>query len=930
MYVIARRNVADIPVGTFELLLQEDGIQLPTTGGAEKPIRCFLPNHGGHDKTPSASVNVVKGTFYCHKCDIGLNAVTYLKEMRGLANEDISKELGQQGWDDRRIQAAQDKQREYEQHRQGRPKWTDKTWASLKGRAQIASHDYLAADGTLVCRLIRYKKKPEEKGPKCLPFTPASQEGGWWSCGPLSEELPPEDSRCTRIPLYRLPEMLEKLKANPGRQIWIVEGEKCVDAVLGIQDMRKKDGTPSEMGPPPCTTGMFGFNPDRIDFSPLEGQKILLMSDQDDAGHAKMLKLAAHLAGKLGCAVKTLLPPGEAEPRFKGFDIADALAEGGWPGALKWIGEVGGPKTYQFKERSKTDIPNLDPMDESDYFKVLGLSGQDHIAVQSKATHEVHLLPRKSLFREGSLIILAPLHFWMNQSGGQGFGTTPRLSFADSMLRAAEGKGHVNVREDTVSRGAARKDKTVIFNVGDKVLFPGPDGRLSEPRSFDQAEGLYQPGPTIPLHDDPNAPMWARSLYDAIISYRFMSLIDARAFSGWIVSSIVGGALDFRPMVWLLAPPSTGKTYLLERVLTPVLYGLVLPMAETTDAGLMTAMASDSLPCYLDEFEPSKGDEQKWTKILDLIRVATGGGGSRLRGTAGNTLVVMHQPRFSILVASTMRMVLSTANESRYFTIRLANNPVDNWPKVRRAIEDSTETKKTAAIRTLIIRNAPAIIDKAKELEDALSVEQSKLGTREIMMIAALTAGAGFLSGDYDYVMRRVGTKDDTYTILNQLLSSLIRTPDGDNLSLAEVLRVGYWSDSGTFHPRGFVTPLANLAARYGFKMGGPSALWVGTNIEAQSALLRHTASANIDIDDYFRRLPGSERLETSKGAARRIRFADMQRHAYVIGEEALEAAGFSPSKTLIADDDPVPPHGYGDGGNDQQQAFQTDDEVPF
>ena len=878
----------DIPAGTLEILLREDGIILPTAGDAEKMIHCFSEGH--EDSHPSMAVNVVKGLYRCHGCGTKGDSYTYLIEQRGLSKSDAMDALKGRGWNDERLSAAQETRKAIEGSEKGLPKWTDKTWASLKGRPQIGEHDFRLEDGTLIARLIRYASPDSGKGPKVLPFTPCSK-GGWWSSDPLAGNIPPEDRRIIQRPLYRLPELISALEKRPGRQIWIVEGEKCVDAVLSLE------GVGADF-PPACTTAMFGAVEmfDKNDLTILEGKTVMLMADQDEPGRAKMLKLASHLAGNLGCAVKTFLPPGDAEPRAQGYDVADAIYSGGWPGVLEWVKEVGSPKTYQVKKtiNQEHEAAYLAPMNESAHFKTLGLYGLEHVAIQSKATHEIHIIRRTQLLSEGALLIIAPLTFWNERSAGQGFGPTARRTFADSLLRAAEARGHVDV-ENLMGRGCAKNGSKISYNLGDRVLVQGADGRLTESSDIGKAEGLFQPGRPIQVQDNPRAAEFAKDLYDAVMDYRWLAPVDGRAFLGWIVSSIIGGGLPFRPMLWLLAPATSGKTYLLTEILAPVLRSLILPLGSTTEAGLVTAMSGDSMPCYLDEFEPAKGQEHRWESILSLVRMATSGEGARLRGTVGNAATVMHRPRFSMLVASVHRPTLTTADDSRFFTVRFSAKMVHNWPQVRRAIESATDPDKTLAIRSHIIRHAPQILERALDIEDNLLTASQGLSTREAMIIAALTAGAEFLSGDGTHVRRRQGVRDDTYTIFNRLLSSLVRTHEGPELTLAEILRKGWWDDtSGMFIPGGINQDYVKLAGRYGFKMATQDTMYVGTDLEAQNNLLRRSEFANVDLSDYFRRLPGVQRLETHKGGVRKMRFADVQRVTLLVSPDAVVAAGFA------------------------------------
>lgn len=872
----------DIPVGTLEAVLREDGIELPPGETSERKIKCFNPNHD--DKNPSMYVNVSKGTYFCHGCPTKGDAVDYLSDFRGMSKRDVMQYLRGKNWPDAKITHAWAEKEKRDGAKKNLPRHSQDTWPSHKGRPAIATHDYQAADGTLICRLIRYANKPGAKLPKVFPFTPCST-GGWWNADPTSDQIPEVDRRAKIKPLYRLPELLAKLKQNPDTQIWVVEGEKCVDTMLAA----RPDGNTT-----PCTTAMFAKVEQLgdTDFTPLAGKRILLLADQDDEGHAKMLKFASHLVGQLGCAVRVFLPPGKGEAREKGHDVADAIHEGGWQGMLDWIAECGGPQPYVLPERPAEELAYIPPMVENEHFKILGFVGAEHVAIQRKTTHEIHVLKRTSLNGETTLLVLAPLAWWIEMSGQNSFGPVTRRSFADSLLRGAETKGHIDM-SNLLGRGAAKRGNIYSYNVGDSILQAGEDGQLTVGVSLANAGGMYQPAAPVQLKDDERAGEYAKELYEAVMQYRWLADVDGRAFLGWVVSSLIGGALRFRPMLWLLAPASSGKSFLLTDVLTPVLGDTLKPLADATAAGMTMALRNDSLPCYLDEFEPRRGQESKWEDVLAVARIATSGVGARIRGSAANDSATMYQPRFSLLVASVQRPALTTADESRFFTLRLSPRPVADWPKVRAGIWAATNPEKMLALRTHVIRNTARISERAIQIEDELQNNPLGMDTRAMQAVAVLTAGVGFFSGDYTYVKRRDGVKDDTYAMFSTMLSTPIQVGVGERLSIAETLRKGWWDDMGMFNPEGAEKSYCAAAARYGFMMATESTMYIGTGLNAQRELLRNTGYAHVDSQDYFRRLPGVRHAKTAGGGKIKKRFAGVQRVTLIANADALREAGF-------------------------------------
>ena len=130
---------------------------------------------------------------------------------------------------------------------------------------------------------------------------------------------------------------------------------------------------------------------------------------------------------------------------------------------------------------------------------------------------------------------------------------------------------------------------------------------------------------------------------------------------------------------------------------------------------------------------------------------------------------------------------------------------------VKSGIMDSLKQEKTLAIRSHIIRSLPEIVGQARELESSL-VKFENMSTRMAQMVGALTAGAGFLSGDMTPIftnreIRRVNPADvreETVDLLQELLGQMVMSGEkSHHVTLAECLQKEY----------------KTTASRYGFKL---------------------------------------------------------------------------------------------------------------
>ena len=451
------------PAEALADLLRQDGVRL-SGGGSEQACRCFYPEHD--DRTPSMSVNVTKGVYHCQGCKRSGNAYTYLHDIRGLPPKDCFDILERDyGWDRERSDWARSERdwtvSEWAEKEELEPaKWCAEIYPMLGGQPLDTVHDYYRADGSLAWCTARYKPQTEgEAAIKGIPFTPApSKGGGWWNKSPIGSKAMaiPEADRPFRedepYPVYGLRQLLA---APRDRQVWIVEGEKCADAVNTLT-VTRDDGT--EGTGPPGVSVRHGYrtadpmNPyPMLDLEPLSGRECLVFADPDEGGHDMAKAIAKVLHLHYDCEVRIMLPPIVKQGETK-IDIADVAAHGGLKAIGAWANKIG-VNNYQ-PPADEHVAPSLPPMTDTEHFAVLGFVG-DRLAVRRKSPERFFLLHPAVLPQEDSLLQIAPLAWWLEQGGGSHLGNAIRESFAEALLRAGEALGEFDLSAESAGGGAA-------------------------------------------------------------------------------------------------------------------------------------------------------------------------------------------------------------------------------------------------------------------------------------------------------------------------------------------------------------------------------------------------------------------------------------------------------------------------------------------
>lgn len=181
--------------------------------------------------------------------------------------------------------------------------------------------------------------------------------------------------------------------------------------------------------------------------------------------------------------------------------------------------------------------------------------------------------------------------------------------------------------------GCWRDDDTgaLIMHAGNAVLI---DGQWREPGVYGgkvYAASDPTPRPTSkPARRDP-----ADELLNDLETWNWRRPdIDPFLVLGSIVAQMVGGALEWRPVVWITGDAATGKSTL-QNLLLYVHGGNagLLQAADATEGGIRAVVGYSSLPVAIDELEPDADNPRKVKAVVELARKAASGA-QIMRGSA--------------------------------------------------------------------------------------------------------------------------------------------------------------------------------------------------------------------------------------------------------------------------------------------------------
>ena len=197
----------------------------------------------------------------------------------------------------------------------------------------------------------------------------------------------------------------------------------------------------------------------------------------------------------------------------------------------------------------------------------------------------------------------------------------------NQLMECGGKKGVWNPAEKVRGRGAWKDaDGELIMHFGGQIMSRGDMFRpgVIDGMVYPAEENL--PVPVKPTKENVAvASKYAGELLLLLQSWRWRRPdIDSILMLGWLAAGKLGGALDWRPLIWVTGGSNTGKSTLQE-VVKSYLNGGMIWVTDSTQAYVQQRVGHSSLPVLLDEME-SEEDNRKNNAMVKLARQACSGG----------------------------------------------------------------------------------------------------------------------------------------------------------------------------------------------------------------------------------------------------------------------------------------------------------------
>lgn len=490
-----------------------------------------------------------------------------------------------------------------------------------------SAYDYHDADGNLIYQVCRLNPLPNEK----KPFRQRKKTESGWEWGMKGVERT----------LYRLPELLA---ADPGKVVWIAEGEKDVDRLASLGLI----ATCNPGGADAAGKKWIGRYSDL-----LKGRKVVLLPDNDppnEHGDRPGLDFMRHVAGSLAGkaeSVRLLELPGLP---LKG-DVSDWLDAGGTreqlielarnvqPGnipARDPLPEPDDPAILHYERKLLSEL-GIDVLGETDEGRIKLFSGHHRKTVE---VARLNFLSYAELLQAFGPII---------KSKVRTEGDDPE-SYSMSQVKNAIGliAGFTRLHSDNeagpgIWRGRDERDdkppSVVLVGAGEGAVLNGHPNlrRITQPRYGGLILDLGTARPwfrfdLLSRMVDQWSVEWSRGVVaeaEGIFGrWRWRNQeIDPALVTGLALATWVQTVWKFRPQVAVSGKSNSGKSVLFDAV-SQTFGDLAVKSSDSTPAGIQQTISQSAEAIFLDEFDTSKDRE----KILKMLRRGSRGDTS-LKGT---------------------------------------------------------------------------------------------------------------------------------------------------------------------------------------------------------------------------------------------------------------------------------------------------------
>lgn len=379
------------------------------------------------------------------------------------------------------------------------------------------------------------------------------------------------------------------------------------------------------------------------------------------------------------------------------------------------------------------------------YIVPLGYDAGDYYLL-SNVNPQIQKLSSSAIGSSAGLLRLQPLVYWENMFPSQKGEGVSWTKAADFLMEECHRRG-VFKPDRVRGRGVWTDQNRTVYHMGDKLWVAGEEMPLH--RNKLASKYIYEMSEAMPpVHSNPLTIEDCHVLLEACELIRWRREQSFMFFAGWLAIAPIGGALSWRPHVWLTGPSGSGKSYVLQEIVSPLFQGFAqFFRGQTTEAGIRQKCGRSTMPVIFDEFETNdEKSSERIKSILELARQASSDSdGIVAKGTVSGDAMEF-RPQFSMLVASVRTNLVHEEDENRFAVLDLRRGipGESNFDRLQEIVRQlGPEYGRRLFARSLKL--APVIRQSAEVFRDAIA---EKFPMRIGQQYGTLLAGTWSLTHD--------------------------------------------------------------------------------------------------------------------------------------------------------------------------------------
>jgi putative DNA primase/helicase len=334
--------------------------------------------------------------------------------------------------------------------------------------------------------------------------------------------------------------------------------------------------------------------------------------------------------------------------------------------------------------------------DTGGHFKIRGFD-RDNIYIYSNVRKMI-VSRARSDWGKAALISIAPLTWWELQFDGS---TAKAMAMAhDKLVRFSDKAGFFDP-STLRGRGAWADDGRTVYHFGHKLMV---NGEMMDISKIDSTY-IYEQGRRMRLPAaDALSTADGRKIIDVAEMFSWNRPASAILIAGWCALAPLGGALSWRPHVWITGGAGSGKSTVLSKFVDWLMNGArIYANGNSTEAGLRQELKMDALPILFDESEQNDQRERMRVQgILALFRQASTESGARTYKGTQNGTSVDYDIRSMACLSSIQVGIEQQADAERITLLALkskreSSTAAADWKVLKAAIEDLHRDKTLPA-----------------------------------------------------------------------------------------------------------------------------------------------------------------------------------------------------------------------------------------